>query len=93
MGRGAGTPDRPMFNLQPYKAHEFGVSRHHATIIVTPTQMYIVDEGSTNGTAVNGDLCMPNKKVPLNSKDVLSLSKMNFMVHVVRAPEVEERTG
>lgn len=52
------------------------VSRHHATILATPTGYEIRDEGSSNGTRVSGRLV--NGTLPLKHGDKIVIGSLEF---------------
>src|SRR3989344_3043405 len=64
---------------QIYLPSEF-ISKHHATIHITPAQVTIEDMGSRNGTFVNG---MMIQKTPLHPGDRISLR--NIVLEFQRA--------
>jgi adenylate cyclase len=55
--------------------NDFGVSRHHAKVVVDNGQCFIVDLESRNGTRVNNVLVT---KRPLNDGDEISLGKFTI---------------
>ncbi|BAF69307.1 protein kinase domain-containing protein [Nitratiruptor sp. SB155-2] len=55
-----------------------GISRKHAKIFNENGQWYIQDLNSTNGTYLNGQKLIPNKKYPLQQNDILSLAQKIF---------------
>lgn len=72
----------PDVDLNQYEAFNQGVSRLHATIRIDPqkNKVYIIDQGSANGTFVNGYEIPANSEVPLNHGDVLTLGKFSLKV-------------
>ena len=65
------------------------VSRHHATIQGKGRKLLIIDQGSTNGTIVNG------KKVQsarLDNGDVVNIGKQYIIKVNVPAPDKNEST-
>jgi hypothetical protein len=69
----------PDVDLAPYGGYEQGVSRLHASILVSDS-IAITDLGSINGTRVNGQLLLPNAPHTLRHEDLLSLGKMKVQV-------------
>ncbi len=55
--------------------NDFGVSRHHAKVVVEDGQSFIVDLESRNGTRVNN---IPVTKRPLSDGDEISLGKFTI---------------
>ncbi len=83
IGRAAdGQVIAPDVDLNKYEAFNMGVSRLHATIRIDPqrNKVFIIDQGSANGTFVNGYEIPANSEVPLNHGDVLTLGKFNLKV-------------
>ena len=72
----------PDVDLNKYEAYNMGVSRLHATIRIEPqkNKVFIIDQGSANGTFVNGYEIPANSEVPLNHGDVLTLGKFSLKV-------------
>jgi len=72
----------PDVDLNKYEAYHLGVSRLHATIRIDPQQnkVFVIDQGSANGTFVNGYEIPANSEVPLNHGDVLTLGKFSLKV-------------
>src|SRR5450759_4349990 len=48
------------------------VSKRHCALLVTPKEVYLRDEGSTNGTFVNGTLV---RKLPLKPGDKIGIGE------------------
>lgn len=72
----------PDVDLNKYEAFHLGVSRLHATIRIDPQQnkVFVIDQGSANGTYVNGYEIPANSETPINHGDVLTLGKFNLKV-------------
>jgi len=72
----------PDVDLNKYEAFNLGVSRLHVTIRIDPqkNKVYVIDQGSANGTFVNGYEIPANSEVPLNHGDVLTLGKFSLKV-------------
>jgi pSer/pThr/pTyr-binding forkhead associated (FHA) protein len=72
----------PDVDLNKYEAFNQGVSRLHATIRIDPqkNKVFVIDQGSANGTFVNGYEIPANSEVPLNHGDVLTLGKFSLKV-------------
>jgi hypothetical protein len=81
MGRSAeGQPILPDIDLSQHKAYEYGVSRLHASIRITPNQIVITDLGSVNGTRINGQKIPSHKPCALNHGDILTLGKLKLQL-------------
>ncbi len=69
--------------LQQFDGEQKGVSRQHALLRASGTDLSVVDLGSTNGTMVNGTLLKPDSPYPLEDGDRLSLGGLDLLVAVV----------
>ncbi len=78
---GADNASAPDIDLTTWDAGIYGVSRHHAHIIVQDKYLCITDMGSTNGTWVNDIPLIPYKHVLLRDGDGISFGKLNCQVH------------
>ncbi len=87
LGRGDSRPGRIIFNLDPYNAVELGVSREHLMLRPTKTHMFAIDQGSTNGTTVNGAASGRGVATILKDQDLLSLANMLLQLHIVKKPK------
>ncbi|MBN1430343.1 MAG: FHA domain-containing protein [Anaerolineae bacterium] len=87
LGRGSSRPGRIIVDLEPYNAQAQGVSREHAMLRPTKTQLYVIDQGSTNGTTVNGTLCSRGIVIGLKNDNMLALGNMLLMVHILDKPD------
>ena len=56
------------------------ISRHHATILIRGGRTLVRDEGSGNGTKLNGIRLQPQKAHVLSFGDVLALDEQIFDV-------------
>ncbi len=87
LGRGDSHPGRIILDLEPYAAQSMGVSREHVMLRPTKTHLYVIDQGSTNGTTVNGTLCSRGIAIGLKNDDMLSLGNMLLVVHILSKPD------
>jgi hypothetical protein len=87
LGRGDSELGRIIIDLEPYGAHGQGVSREHAMLRPTASSLYAIDQGSSNGTAVNGASLGRGVATPLKDGDLLTLGNMVIALHVVRQPD------
>jgi pSer/pThr/pTyr-binding forkhead associated (FHA) protein len=62
------------------------VSRHHAQIHCGPHGCHIADQGSTNGTSLNGALIPAQELHPLGPGDVLAFGPVSLLVTQPSAP-------
>lgn len=86
LGRGQSRPGRIIFNLDPYGAQTSGVSREHCMLRPTPSRLFVIDQGSTNGTRVNGVTSGRGVASQLHHDDLLELGNMVLMVKIVQQP-------
>jgi signal transduction histidine kinase len=75
-----------LIDLAPYDAAALGVSRHHLILRPTPTNLYVVDLASTNGTLRNGRSIGMNTPYPLHHGDVLTIGRLQLMVEIIDRP-------
>jgi signal transduction histidine kinase/pSer/pThr/pTyr-binding forkhead associated (FHA) protein len=87
LGRGNGDP--ALIDLEKYNAIEYGVSRRHARLNLTPSRLFIIDLNSTNGTRRNGHSIGVNTPYQLMDGDLLALGALQLSVHVVHRPETD----
>jgi hypothetical protein len=80
LGRGDSRPGRIILNLDPYEAMNQGVSREHLMLRPTKTHLFAIDQGSTNGTMINGAPSGRGVATPLKDQDLISLG--NFLVQL-----------
>lgn len=70
----------PDIDLRPYNAYEAGVSRLHANLIISDSEVFIHDLGSANGTSLNGAKIDPHMNYSLKHGDRFSLGKLKIQV-------------
>lgn len=78
-------PLLPDIDLAPYNGYEFGVSRLHASIKISPPNALLTDFGSANGTELNGQKISPNQPYPITHGDIFTLGKMKIQLLVNRS--------
>jgi pSer/pThr/pTyr-binding forkhead associated (FHA) protein len=76
----------PAIDLGPYGALDAGVSRRHAILFSAEGGIYVRDQGSTNGTRINGFDLEPNQAYKLHEGDRLEFGHVQIQFHVVGAP-------
>lgn len=74
-------------------AAEHGVSRQHAIIRPTATNLFLIDQGSTNGTSRNGRSVGINTPYPIVNGDVIGLGGLRLAVRIVERPSLQEQTS
>jgi hypothetical protein len=72
--------DNYQVNLAIYGAIERGISRLHACLFVRDNNLYIVDQGSTNGTFVSGERLEPNQEVMLHKGSEILLGRLRVQI-------------
>lgn len=87
LGRDSDLPD--VVDLNPYGAATQGVSRQHVMLRPTPTNLFAIDLGSTNGTLRNGRSIGVNTPYPLVNGDTLSLGGLQLKVQIVNRPSLQ----
>jgi two-component system, OmpR family, phosphate regulon sensor histidine kinase PhoR len=87
LGRDTDLPD--VIDLNPYGAATQGVSRQHVMLRPTPTNLFAIDLGSTNGTLRNGRSIGVNTPYPLVNGDTLSLGGLQLKVWIVNRPSLQ----
>ncbi|NJL95475.1 MAG: FHA domain-containing protein [Anaerolineae bacterium] len=81
LGRAGGDDQTtPFFNLEPFGAGDFGVSRRHATLIRHDDQLFAADLGSTNHTLLNGHRLNEYMEYTLRDGDEISLGRFTFRI-------------
>ena len=71
---------KPTVDLSKYHARELGVSRNHAEIVFSDGTYFVKDNGSTNGTWINGEKIPPYKQMPLRDSDQVRLGHFTMLV-------------
>jgi hypothetical protein len=77
---------RPDLDFGPYGAMRHGVSRRHALVRPGDSQLYLIDQNSTNGTWVNGQRLAPGRDFPLTDGDTVELGALRMTLRIVHAP-------
>lgn len=78
--------DEINFDLTPFGAYHFGVSRHHAVMILSEGALYLEDLGSTNGTRINGFQLTANQRYRLRHTDEVEFARLRTNIEF-KAPE------
>jgi len=68
------------FDLTPYDAYHYGVSRRHATLTMMDGFLYIEDLGSTNGTRINGFQLTSKQKYRLRDGDEIEFARLRMII-------------
>ncbi len=86
IGRSQTYPGQPLLDMDKYGAKDLGVSRQHLVMRPSPDGLYVIDQGSTNGTQINGVQAGLGLAVPIKSGDILKLSRLALVVSVISRP-------
>ena len=68
------------FDLTPFGAYHFGVSRHHAIMTLKEGYLYLEDLGSTNGTRINGFQLTANQPYRLRDGDEIEFARLRTSI-------------
>ncbi len=80
-------------DLAPYRAIELGVSRRHAMLRPTPSELFLLDLESTNGTQHNALPIGPGLTRALAHNDTLTFGKLSCTVHIIDSPLIRQQEG
>lgn len=72
--------DEVDFDLTPYDAYHYGVSRRHAIMTPLDGYLYIEDLGSTNGTRINGFQLSSKQKYRLRDGDEVEFARLRMLI-------------
>lgn len=89
LGRGKKVRDRAGIDFTAWAAQDKGVSREHALLRPTPTCLYLVDIGSTNGTLHNVEMVTPGIARELADGDIIVLGRLMLTLRIVHSPQDE----
>ncbi|MFQ3646468.1 MAG: FHA domain-containing protein [Anaerolineae bacterium] len=64
------------FDLTPFGAYHFGVSRMHAVLTLHDGFLYLEDLNSTNGTRINGFQVTPKQRYRLRDGDEIEFGRL-----------------
>jgi K+-sensing histidine kinase KdpD len=82
-----------VIDLSACGAAEHGVSRHHAILRPTATNLFLIDQGSTNGTSRNGRSIGVKTPYPIVTGDVIGLGGLRLAVQIVERPSLQRQTA
>lgn len=72
---------QPEIDLTKYDAHEDGVSRLHAELLLHDERVAIQDLNSRNGTYVNNEKLAPYIEHPLYDGDWVKLGRLKILIN------------
>jgi len=80
LGRKSEENDATLVDLTPFGAYQVGVSRRHTLIRQTKQGYEIIDQGSTNGTFLNGERLVADKPYTLPVSSQVSLGRLHLLM-------------
>ncbi len=72
--------------LNSVDAAQLGVSRRHALLRPTDKHLYLIDQGSTNGTWINGHAIGANAPYSVSNGDIVKLGRLEFVIKIINRP-------
>jgi len=75
-----GQPIIPDIDLTPFKGYDWGISRMHAALRISPEGVTITDLASSNGTWYSGQRIPANKPFELKHKDIFMLGRLRVQL-------------
>lgn len=76
----------PDIDLGPYNAEDLGVSRQHLTLMLEGNRIVAQDNGSANGTLINGERMKPREVYPIRDGDEMTLGLMKVKIELLVDP-------
>lgn len=76
----------PHLDLYEHFATAKGISRRHALLRPTETDLFLVDLGSTNGTFLNQRRLPPRVAHKINDEDLITFANLHFKIMFVSQP-------
>ena len=76
----------PDVDLGGFKGNEMGVSREHLYFKLDGDRVTVIDNGSANGTQLNGVWMKPHEAYPIRHGDELMLGLMKLQVELLTNP-------
>jgi pSer/pThr/pTyr-binding forkhead associated (FHA) protein len=76
----------PHLDLYEHFATAQGISRRHALLRPTETDLFLVDLGSTNGTFLNQRRLPPRVAHKINDEDLITFANLHFKIMFVSQP-------
>ena len=58
---------------------DYTISKSHAKIFLRDTGYYLVDNGSKNGTTLNGTAIIPHREYTIKEKDIVTFGRIGFV--------------
>ena len=74
------TGRQPDIDLAAFAGQENGVSRLHATLLRDKNSLFLIDEGSANGTWINDQRLQPQQRYDIRHGDNLYFGQLNLRI-------------
>ena len=58
---------------------DYSISKNHATIVKRHNRFYVIDQGATNGTSLNGVQLNPEIEYSIRANDLLAFGRLGFV--------------
>ncbi len=87
-GRKVAASEKNHIDLTRFNAMEYGVSRRHARIWRDENGFYVEDNGSVNGTYVNGEPAKSGSRVALKNADEIRLGKLRMYIYFLTDEDI-----
>lgn len=83
LGRQSDDDDSPLdIDFNQHGGQQKGVSRRHAWIVWKSGALHLIDNGSANGTFLNGAHLTPYEPYKLHDKDTIRLGKLHMEIRL-----------
>ncbi len=89
LGRGESQEGRIILDLEPYGARELGISREHLMLRPSAQRLFAIEQGSTNGTSINGVSTGQGIVTELHNDDLLALGNMILILRIISKPDID----
>ncbi|MBN1120490.1 MAG: FHA domain-containing protein [Anaerolineae bacterium] len=89
LGRGESQEGRIILDLEPYGAKELGISREHLMLRPSEQRLFAIEQGSTNGTTINGVSAGRGIVIELHNDDLLALGNMILILRIIKMPDTD----
>ena len=86
LGRASDVGEQPDLDLSLLDADEQGVSRLHARLRPSNSQLFLIDLGSTNGTLINSVPLGEGMARALHHNDTIAMGDLHLNIKILRMP-------
>ena len=87
LGRGESSEGRIILDLEPYGAKELGISREHLMLRPSERRLFAIEQGSTNGSSINGVAAGRGIVIELHNEDLIALGNMILILRIISTPD------